>query len=224
MTTVSELQERVVARYDGLDLPAWEDPRSGTDGPREEEYSRVTDPERYRIVHARARVWASVLEDELGARVEPLTPPLVPATTHGAFQRGVRLVPPAPGALSLLLLERDAPLSGQPALAVLDIAVARPDVLLASEPDCGCDACDSGSGDLIEAVDATIRQVVGGPFVLLRGDRWNARWHPEGGGAGSVGEETDLREMMDLCRRIGQGETVRPPQDAEVFVGRSWLG
>jgi Family of unknown function (DUF6226) len=223
VTTVSDLQARVVDRYDDLALPGWADPHAGTDGPRDEEYSRVTDPERYRVLHARARVWASVLEDLLGARVETLAPVVV-AGGRGGFERGVRLVPPTPDALPLLLLEREAPQSGQAALAVLDIAVARPDVVVTSEPDCGCDACDSGSGDLLEAVDAKVRSVVGGPFVLLRGDGWDASSSPEGGRAGSEGRGPDLDEMIDLCRRIAQGETVRTPEDAEVFVGRSWIG
>ena len=61
----------LLARVDGLDaralaaldLPAWPDPHPDGAPPREEEYSRVTEPQRYRIAAARARVWAEVLAE-----------------------------------------------------------------------------------------------------------------------------------------------------------------
>jgi hypothetical protein len=127
--------------------------------------------------------------------------------------------------LPLLLLERDVPTpSGDATLAVLHVAVVRPDVVVERQPDCGCDACDSGSGDLLEAVDATVRHVVGGPFVVLRNARWHAEWHPEGGSAGGAARRPDFRAVLDLCRRLAEGETVRLPPDTEAFVGRSWIG
>ena len=225
MVTLTELQERVASSYARLGLPSWPDPHPHRVSPRDEEYSRVTDPERYRIVHARAGVWADVLTEALGARAEGLA--AVPVAVRGgeAFDRGVRLTPPRPGTLPLLLLERDVPTqTGATTLAVLHIAVVRPDVVVERQPDCGCDACDSGSGDLLEAVDATVRHVVGGPFVVLRGERWRAEWHPDGGSAGGDGRGPDFRMVMDLCRRLAEGETVRLPRNTEAFVGRSWLG
>ena len=106
---------------------------------------------------------------------------------------------------------------------MLLIGVVRPDVVVERQPDCGCDACDSGSSDLLEAVDAAIRHVVGGPFVLLRGSKWRAQWHPEGGSAGGEGSGPDFRSVMDLGRRLAEGESVRLPKDTEALVGRSWL-
>jgi hypothetical protein len=193
--------------------------------PRDEEYSRVTDPGRYRIVHARAGVWAAVLEDTLGVRSEPLATDSVAGDGRpGTFDRGVRLIPRQPGTLPLLFLERDVPTQGNDAtLAVLNIAVVRPDLVVEMQPDCACDACDSGSSDLLEAIDATIRHVVGGPFVALRGNRWRAQWHPGGGSAGGDGRGPDFRALMDLCRRLAEGETVRLPNNTEALVGRSWL-
>ena len=106
----------------------------------------------------------------------------------------------------------------------MNIAVARPDVVVETQPDCGCDACDSGSNDLLEAVDAAIRHVVGGPFVVLRGKKWHAEWHPEGGTAGSDGRGPGFHVLMDLCRRLAEGETVRLPKDTEALIGRTWIG
>lgn len=106
----------------------------------------------------------------------------------------------------------------------MTVALGRPEVVVERQPDCGCDACDSGSRDLLEAVDAAISHVVGGPFVVLRGDKWQAHWYPEGGGASSQGgREVDFRGLMDLCRRLAEGEAVRLPRDTEAFVSRAWL-
>jgi hypothetical protein len=226
VVSVDELQDRVAARYAGLGLPAWPDPHPGGAGPRDEEYSRLTDPGRYRVVHARARVWGAVLHEALGARAEALAVvPDAEGTGRDSFDRGVRVTAPQSGTLPLLLLERDVPTpSGDGTLAVLHVAVVRPDVVVERQPDCGCDACDSGSSDLLEAVDATVRHVVGGPFVVLRNARWHAEWHPEGGSAGGAARRPDFRAVLDLCRRLAEGETVRLPPDTEAFDGRSWIG
>lgn len=58
---LAELEEQVARGYARLGLLSWPDPHPGTALPREEEYSRVSAPERYRIVHARARVWVERL-------------------------------------------------------------------------------------------------------------------------------------------------------------------
>ena len=55
MTTLPRLRAEVARRYAALDLPAWPAPHPDGAPPREEEYSRVTDPQRYRIAAARRR-------------------------------------------------------------------------------------------------------------------------------------------------------------------------
>jgi hypothetical protein len=225
VVTVSDLQAQVASRFELLDLPSWTNPHPNMASPLAEEYSRVTDPERSRVVHSRARLWAAVLEDVLGARTETLTSgSFAPDDPSEKFDRGVRLTARKPGALPLLLLERDVPtLAGGATLAVLDVEVGDPGVRVASWPDCGCDACDSGSSDLLDAVDSTIGHVIGGPFVVLRGKKWRAQWHPGGGSASGEGRVPDFTEVMDLCRRLADGETVRLPRHTETLVGRSWL-
>jgi hypothetical protein len=225
VVTVSELQAQVASRFERLNLPSWINPHPSMASPGEEEYSRVTDPERYRVVHARAHAWAAVLEDVLGARAEILSKG---STTRDGrpqlFDRGVRLTPREPGGLPLLLLERDAPTHGGGAtLAVLDIGVGDPGAVVASVPDCGCDACDSGSLGLLDAIDSTVGHVVGGPFVVLQSKAWRAQWHPGGGRAGGQGRGPDVAKAMDLCRRLAEGQTVRLPRHTESLVGRSWL-
>ncbi|GAA0708895.1 hypothetical protein Drose_21650 [Dactylosporangium roseum] len=225
MVRSGELRARVAARYRDLGLPSWPDPHAGMTSPREEEYERVTEPGRYGIVHARARVWAECLGEVAGIEVEPLAPaPLDGEGRLGGFDRGVRLISPRPGTLPLLLLERDAPLSGLDAsLAVLHISVVRPEIAVAVLPDCGCDACDRGSDDLLQAIDQTVGTVVGGPFVVLRGSGWQALWHPDGGSSDGTGRGPGHDRAMELCRRLAAGEDVRLPGGVEAFVGRPWL-
>jgi hypothetical protein len=225
MVRLGELQEQVAVSYDRLGMPSWPNPHPGMASPREEEYSRVTEPERYGIVHARARVWADRLGDVPGVEAETLAPAPLDDEGHlGRFDRGVRLTSPRPGTLPLLLLERDVRWSGlEASLAVLHISVVQPEVALAMLPDCGCDACDLGSDDLLHAIDQTIGAVVGGPFVALRGKGWHALWHPDGGSSGGTGRGPDHAQVMELCRRLAGGEDVRLPNGVEAFVGRPWL-
>jgi hypothetical protein len=143
---------------------------------------------------------------------------------QGGFDRGVRLASARGGTLPLLLLERDASLPGQDmTLAGLQVSVVKPEVAVAMLPDCGCDACDHGSDDLLGAIDEVIGRVVGGPFVVLQGKQWHAQWYPGGGSSGGARRGPDHSRMMELCRRIADGEDVRLPPDAVAFVGRSWL-
>lgn len=225
MISVSDLQARVASAFDGLALPSWPDPHPDMASPPEEEYSRVTDPGRYRIVHARVRAWAEVLTDAVGADVEHLEALRAADDDRGpAFDRGVRLVPARPGALPLVLLERDvATQAGEDPLAVVEIGVARPDVVVEVLPTCGCDACDSGSADLLDTIDAAIGAIVGGPYVVLRGTTWRAQWHPGGGQLSAEGQGPDFEELMDLCRRLAEDPGAPLPGGTEAFVGRSWL-
>jgi hypothetical protein len=222
---LGELQAQVAVSYDRLGMPSWPNPHPGMTSPREEEYSRVTEPERYGIVHARARVWAHGLADVPGVEVETLAPaPLDDEGRLGRFDRGVRLTSPRPGTLPLLLLERDVRLPAlEASLAVLRVSVVQPEVALAMLPDCGCDACDWGSDDLLRAIDQAIGNVIGGPFVALRGKGWHAQWHPDGGSSGGTGRGPDHTQVMELCRRLAGGEDVRLPDGTEAFVGRLWL-
>jgi hypothetical protein len=225
VTTLGELQEQVSARYEHIQLPVWSNPHPEMAAPREDEYSRLSEPERYRIVYARARLWADLLSDLPGNTVETLAPaPLDDDSRMGRFDRGVQLTSPRPDTLPLLL-ERDVRSDTlEPPLAVLHISVVRPRIAIAMLPTCGCDACDHGSDDLLEAIDETIGNVIGGPFVALRGPGWHAQWHPHGSSAGGTGHHPDLSAMTDLCRRLADGQDVRLPKGAQAYVGRPWFG
>jgi hypothetical protein len=235
MVTLRDLQAQVAATYDRLGAPAWPNPHPDGAPPRDEEYSRVTDPDRYRIVHLRARVWAETLGAVPGITVESLAPaPLDAEGRLGRFDRGVRITVPRPGTLPLLLLERDASLEpagstaveatpGPRTLPVLHISVAEPSVEIERQPTCGCDACDCGSDDLVGTIDETIGRVVGGPLVALRGLGWHATWYPDGGHSGGSGWGPTHAWVMDQCRRLAHGEDVRLPAGTRAYVGRPWF-
>jgi len=142
-----------------------------------------------------------------------------------SWNRGVRLSVPRPGTLPLLLLEHDVWLPELGAyLQTLDISVAEPEVVLELVPDCGCNACDPGSNNLLRVVDETISHVIGGPYVALRGEGWHAQWHPDGGGSGGTGRRRhDHAQVMELCRQLAAGEDVQLPPGTQAFVGRPWL-
>lgn len=226
---MAELRTRVEERWSGLGQPSWSCPRDPMEAAADEEYSRVTDPGRYRVVQERARVWADLLGELPGVIVERLGPGEIPGETGDrpltplTYQEGLRLRSERPGTLPLFLLQRVADLPEGGTLAMLHVCVARPGVELTVQPDCGCDACDSGSADLLEAIDQEILVAVGGPLAIVRASGWHAVWHPEGGASGGVGAGPDHVRVVDLCRRLAVGERPRLPPGASAYVGRSWL-
>jgi len=225
MVHVNEVRAQVAASYARLGLPSWPDPHPAIASPVLEEYSRVTSPERYRVVEARASVWAEVLSTLPSVEVEPVAlTDLDRVAQAGGATAGVRVSSTRLGTLPLLLVTEQVPLAeGGQTMAVLRICVDRASVVLASAPECGCDACDSGSHSLLEAIDDTISEFVGGPSVLLRGPDWYADWRPGGGSSGGEGRGPDHDQMMQLCRRLSAGEAVPLPQGSEAFVSTAWL-
>ena len=131
-----------------------------------------------------------------------------------------------PGTLPLVLLERDAgPAEHGDAVDSLHVAVQDTAHLLDhGHPDCGCDACDLGSNDLLENIDDQILSVVAGPFVLLEGKGWKATWYPDGGSMeGDTRAPSNFSAVMRACRSLADGGAPRLPRSSTAFVGRSWL-
>ncbi|GAB3095618.1 DUF6226 family protein [Isoptericola nanjingensis] len=221
--TPDVLRARVAAAYDRLGLPSWPPPRPEGVEPRDEEYSRVSDLHKYRVVHGRAGAWTEVLGALPGVVVERLGPV---TAERRAFTRGVRIASPVPGTLPVVLLEQDAgPTEHGDGVDSLHVAVQDTAHLLDyGHPDCGCDACDLGSNDLLENIDDQILSVVAGPFAMLTAPRWTATWHPDGGSMdGGTGTAWDFDDAMRACRRLADGRDVRLPGSCTALVGRSWL-
>ncbi len=206
MVHIDEVRAQVTAAYARLGLTSWPDPHRGITSPGAEEYSQVTSPERYRIVEARASVWADALGACPGVEVEPIVLDALGGAGPGDVSSGLRLRSTRPHTLPLLLLTRQVPTEGAAGpLGVVHICVDRVSVVLAGIPDCGCDACDSGSDDLLGSIDDTIGGFVGGPSVMLRGPGWHANWRPDGGSSGGDGHGPDHDQLMQLCQPLVGG-------------------
>ena len=67
--------------------------------------------------------------------------------------------------------------------AALTIGVGEPAVIVESIPDCGCDACDSGSQDALDQLDEYLLAIVSGQFRRLERGRQAITVLPDGLGA-----------------------------------------
>lgn len=182
MVTEAELLAAVDAAFEatGRGLVVWSSPHPDR-SPREEEYSRVTDPGKWRIVGARADAWLVALADaglgvvERGVAVPWRVPP------GTVISRTDRLVPHAAGALPLVVAR--SRIEGIDDAGVT-LAAGDPAVCVVLIPFCGCDACDDGAQYELDQLDASVLSVVRGEFRRLsKGDReitvlrdgsWNA--------------------------------------------------
>lgn len=208
----------------GADTPPWPDPHLGPDGEdipvREEEYSRCLDPGKHRILAARAEAWAQVLvakgwaeREEIAdsAALTWLTDPLV--TTH----RATVLRPHRPGAQPLLLA-RTAPdgQDGDHDLARADallpglvVGAGDPPLPVETIPDCGCDACDSGSRDLLEQLDQAILSIVDGSYEALISPRGRSDRSSFGASAGAGVDQPEVNAVLTAGPWV-EGWTPRP--------------
>ena len=186
----------------GRGLDGWPDPHPDR-MPLDEEYSRVTNPQRWEILAARAEAWfkalteAGLAEIETEAAVDWQEPPRI------AVSHTLRAVPLAPGAIPLTVAmtrfdEDDWPAvvlgAGDPA-AVLDVV-----------PDCACDACDSGSQDVLDVLDEYILCVVTGSYRKL----WRGRREITVYSEDDMGWSGFDRRRVNFRRFIGGRFTVAP--------------
>lgn len=175
----------------GAHTPGWEDPHfdAEADGERrdslKEEYSRCLDPGKYRTLWARAEAWTRALtargwadaadsdDSDDNDASEQLAWAIQP---HAHRYRATVLRPRRSGALPLVLA-RTAPedatgsidISGRDALVLgLVVGIGEPAVPVSTTPDCGCDACDSGSRELLEDLDRTLLSIVDGSVEVTR--------------------------------------------------------
>jgi hypothetical protein len=184
------------------DLADWPNPHPGGEPALEEEYSRVLHPDRYRLLGARADAW---VEAVVGAGLGTATP--VPPDAIGWV--GEQHLRPT---RAVVLRGRDGSLPVVVAWAPMDeadgafvlVGVGQPTHVLDRQPDCGCDACDTGSADLLSTVDdAFVLALSGGVHVVHEGDRVVTRalngWSANG--VFEVGEEKQWLEDAAAGRR-----------------------
>lgn len=168
--TVPELLAAVDAAFadTGRGLTPWADPHPNR-SPRDEEYSRVSDPFKWRIIGARADAWAIALVDAGLAHVERNAAVRWHAAPLTELTRIDLVVPNAAGALPLVLARSRF---GDVDDAGVTIGAGDPALCVAWVPDCGCDACDSGSQNELDHLDDQFLGIVTGAFRRLsKGDR-----------------------------------------------------
>lgn len=176
---IEQVRAEMERRFAAMDPRPWPPPREPMASPLKEEYSRVTDPGKYRIVHQRAMAWAEVVAALLGATYEEVPVPAgdeAPTSWRASLASSWRLASPCPGTIPLYL---HATASPQPAgtLSGVLVAVGRPGFDLELIPDCGCDACDWGSAGLLEAVDEIIAAVLTGELRAAKGADRHHEWY-----------------------------------------------
>ncbi|MGN6252435.1 MAG: DUF6226 family protein [Marmoricola sp.] len=183
-------------------VPPWPDPHAVAGdpfgrSPGEEEYSRVTHPGRYAVLHERIDAWLAELVDRGLADVRPVAPEGAWLLEHhhhpGEHLR--QAVPRRPGALELTV-ETWAPGPDLPAGVV--IGVGTPAVLLERLPFCGCDACDDGSALLLDQLDEVVLRVLDGSLrVEVGAERIRIAWS-NGSSAGGVVDEEERRAVFGV--------------------------
>ena len=210
MITEAELRVAVDAAFavTARDLSPWPDPHPDW-SPLDEEYSRLSDAAKWRIVGARAEAWVAALVDaglasvERDADVEWSTEPPT------CVMRASRLVPLTGGALPLVIASSRL---GDLDDAGTTLGAGDPAVCVAFIPDCGCDACDSGSQDVVDELDVYVESVVTGKFRRLSsGDREiTVRGEHGWSASGSF-------------RRGEVAEVIADPSGWDEVSGSSWL-
>ena len=115
-----------------------------------------------------ARGWADAAEVDDSGQVDWAVLP------HADRHRATVLRPRRQGALPLVLVRTAAEEaagstdleSSDSEILGLVIGIGDPAVPVSTTPDCGCDACDSGSRDLLENLDRTLLSIVDGSFEV----------------------------------------------------------
>jgi hypothetical protein len=169
----------------GRRLSPWPDPHPDRN-PSDDEYSRITDAAKWRIVGARAEAWLRALGEANLAQVERDTTVQWTTEPRTRVSRTDRAVPHRRGAVPLVVARStfgDVPDAG------VTLGVGDPAVCVSWLPECGCDACDSGSQNELDELDRIILGVVSGTFRRLElGNRLITQFDDDGWSAsGSFG-------------------------------------
>ena len=138
-------------------------------------------------------------------------------TPHVDRYRATVLRPRRSGAQPLVLA-RTAPddaagsadLEGSEALILgLVIGIGDPAVPVSTTPNCGCDACDSGSRDLLEELDRTLLSIVDGSFETVLSPGWTSH-RTSFGAEGGSGDEGSSLSMTVTAQPWAEEWTPRP--------------
>lgn len=215
VVSMSELEQAVDAAFveTGAPFSAWPDPNPDR-SPDDDAYSRLTNPGRYLIVGARVDAWIAALRNlDLAATEAASATPWVEDGPPTPVHRSERIVARATGALSIEVSRTHL---GGVAGSGIVLGVGNPVEPLGRFPDCGCDACDSGSAAELEYLDLHFRGVISGVFRRLRrGSQSITVIDPPGWGARNL---TGFRPRQPRVDAI-----LADPRGWTETSGSSWL-
>ncbi len=174
----------------------------GPDGPPEEAYNRVTDPERFRPLHAAADRLVADLVARYEVEVVPVDVAPEVARWAGGTERAVELRPPSGTGATVLLAWTGFP-------GVVVHAGHSYELVL---PSCGCDACDEPLDWMVDELHRDIDGIAAGGLTEsrhrrpLRRDRVEVELQYLGGHATSSGT-IEADELQDRRLTIPVGTT-----------------
>ena len=145
------------------DLADWPNPHPGGAAPAEHEYSRVSDPERYRLLAVRADAWVEAVTAAGLGVAEQVDPVSVSWVDEQHLEPGRTTVLRGAGGTQPVVVGYFSDET------FVQIGVGQPVEVLDRQPDCGCDACDTGSVDLLETVDNAFILALSGGVYVVRG-------------------------------------------------------
>jgi hypothetical protein len=211
VVTEAELLRAVDRAFEttGRATPGWPDPHPDRKV-QDEEYSRVTNGAKWRILGARVDAWFAALSDagladiERDADVRWLDDPLPGSAIDRAVPRAAGAIPLVVGRAAIADVED----------AGLRIAVGDPAKALISIPDCGCDACDSGSVNELEHLDDHLISVVTGRLRRL--------WR-DGGDITSLGTDGRWSSSWRGATQASVPAVLADPKGWHELSGASWL-
>ena len=192
----------------GQGLAPWPDPHA--DGrPLDEEYSRLLDPAKWRIIGARAEAWLVAVVDAAVATVEWHATVRWRVEPGPRISRTDRVIPFTEGALPLIVARSRL---GDVHDAGVTLGLGDPATCMAWLPHCGCDACDSGSQSELDELDRHIVGVASGSFRrLTHGKREITVVDDQGWSASGQFKRREVEAIL------------ADPREWEELAGPSWL-
>ena len=169
----------------------------------------MTDAKKWRIIGARADAWVIALVDAGLATVERRTEVAWRVPLSTVISRADRVTPRAAGALPLVVARSQL---ADVEDAGVTLGAGDPAICVTWFPHCGCDACDSGSRDVLDDLDAHVLAVVSGTFRRLSSGRSEITMIGDGGWSAS-----NLPPRADVARIFAD------PTGWDEVAGASWL-
>lgn len=228
MRTIDAVKRAVDTAYATLDAPVWPDPHQGR-RVEEAEYGRFTNPQRYRALSLRLSAWLTVLHDRFGIVADDGVTPdgdtlsvadgdtLIGAST--AMWRS-----PRHDSLGLRITQLDV--DGQ---TVIQFGIEDDPVDFAIIPECGCDACDTGSADLLADLDDVVVSAAAGDLTVVLGPADEGAVHLApafvvvGTGDGWSYEGDGPAEPAEIVDAVRSGDDPHLPDGCVVRHGAPWI-